>query len=237
MARVSITTLLIVLSILCNAEKLTLVSLEYEITVNSKYRFLVSVNYNFDEYPNTLTSTVLAKSRKGTPPKYQLLSTTTSVYKLEEKPTLSLQNTKIIQGETEIKQTTSADKSKGIKISLLISNASNSSKYEFLTNYVECFDIPSLLYFISDKEISSLKNLTLLYNSSLTNIYLTNLLEVDMTENIRNEFVKFKKISDLTVADKFKLNNVTFALFTNVQIEGRLVDAKVTSEKVIRNKD
>lgn len=229
---------LLVFPILGFSEKLVLVSLNYEVVVDGKYNFLTSINYDLGDYPSSLGSTTITKSLKGVPLKYQLTSTTVSKYLLTPFPRLYTYKAKLYQGNTEIVENMIVDQSKGTKVFISVKQGEKQFSTNLFTNYVECFDLPLVMFFISDKEVSKLSSSIVLYYSTfLTNVSLTNLSLVDEFGNVSDEFVKFKKISDLNVVDRFKLKNVILGVLTNVQVEGRLVDAKIVNQTELLKKN
>ncbi|MEN2998954.1 MAG: hypothetical protein ABDH28_07990 [Brevinematia bacterium] len=215
------------------AEDLVILSLNYEITVNGKYRFLTSVGYEWSEYPRILETKVLTKPLGTIPHKYQIISTTTSKSELKETPRLLSHNVRFIQGNTEILQSVRLDKNKGTEIKTLITHNFQTFETNLLTNYVECLDIPSLLMFISDKKLSGLQKLNIFYDSSFTNISPTNLTELGDFGIRKDNFVRLKEISGFMIVDKFTLKGVTIGVFTNVEVDGRLVDIKIADKSRI----
>ncbi len=207
-----------------------IVSMDYEVLIDGKYNFLTSINYDFGEYPKFLNATVVSKSLKGVPPRYQLSSTTVSKSYIDIYPKLYFYKVKFLQGNVEIIESAVFGENKNVEMSLYIKKGKGTFSTNFFTNHVECFDIPGLLFFISSNGVSNLKNFTVFYSMNFTNVYLTNLTEFDKFGNVSDEFVRFKKVGDLTVVDRFRLKNISVGLFTNVYIEGRLVDLKITKD-------
>lgn len=228
---------LIILGIVVNSfseERLLIVYMSYETFVNDKYGYLTGITYDYLDYPNSVTITTTTKSLKGVPPKYQISSTTTSKLYLDPSPKLYSQKVVFSQGNFESVEQVMLDQHKGTLIKASYSTPLKTFSTNFKTNFIDCFDIPSLLLFISDKKISDFPGFTLLVNSIFTNIYLTNITQVDEFGNIGKDFVRFKKVSDLNVVDRFRISDVIVGVFTNVSVEGRLVDIKIVRESDIK---
>lgn len=217
------------------AERLFIVYLAYETFINGKYGYLTGITYDYLDYPNSVNIVTITKSLRGVPPKYQIFSTTTSKFILTPSPRLYSQKINFSQGSFESLENVILDQHKGTLMRISYNTPLKTSSTNVRTNFIDCFDLPSLLLFIADKKISDFPSFTVYVNSTFTNIYLTNILQVDDFGNISGDFVKFKKVSDLTVVDRFRISGVVVGVFTNVSVEGRLVDVKVVRESDIKH--
>ncbi|MFN4244828.1 MAG: hypothetical protein ACK4F9_01585 [Brevinematia bacterium] len=233
--RVILSFLLFLCFLFAHAGNEFILSLDYQILVNEKYNLFVSINYDFSGYPEFIDSTVVSKSLKGVPLKYHISSITTSRYSNDIYPRLIFHKVNFLQGDLEVKQNTFFDKSKGIEVYSSFKKEGKFFTTNFSINYIECFDIPGLLFFISINGLSNVKSFCLFYSQSFTNIYLTNLSEFNKFGDLSDEFVRFKNVGGLTLVDRFKFSNVSIGIFTNAYVEGKLVDLKIIDRSELKN--
>ncbi|MCX8029268.1 MAG: hypothetical protein N2712_04645 [Brevinematales bacterium] len=205
-----------------------ILSLDYSVLVDGKYRYLTSVRYNYDEYPRYLTSEVLTKTLKGVPARYQITSTVTSKYSLGNTTNVLEQEFSLEFGDREIFGFLTNNNREGFRLDMFMNADDTTYVISISTNYMNFFDIPLFMFFISDKDLSKLSDFLVLYNLSFTNISLKKHMQFDSASISKRNFVKFKKISGFNVIDRFSFDKITLGLFTNIFVEGRLVDARIS---------
>jgi len=84
------------------------------------------------------------------------------------------------------------------------------------------FDVSSFVWSLSRGDLSG--NVNIYYGGEIKNISLTNFTSGYV---YGNSWVKVKRVSDLALIDRFFLKGVGIGKFTNVSVEGRLVDLKL----------
>ncbi len=100
-----------------------------------------------------------------------------------------------------------------------------SNELHFTNNGVQkVFDVSSLVWILSKEGLDG--NVNIYYNGEVKNISLTNSTSGYV---YGNNWMKVKKVSDLTLVDRFFLRGVVIGKFTNASVEGRLVDLKLIS--------
>ncbi|MGB9620871.1 MAG: hypothetical protein ACP5PT_07840 [Brevinematia bacterium] len=206
-------------------------SLDYATVVNEKYTFLTSIKYSYEEYPEFLYAEYVTKSLRGVPFKYDIGSSGFSKIFLRDGGYVVSYKVSFKQGDLRIKESFSNDKNKGFSLKISYSDGRITN---YSSEFIQVLDIPSLLFFLSKSDLDYVLNYNIFYGGSITNLYATNInsLEYSWDEEKKN-FLRFKKISDKLVIDRFRFEGVTLGIFTNATIEGRLFDAKVIYENMI----
>lgn len=208
-----------------------ILSLNYTTSVNNKYTFLTSIKYDYEEYPETLKTEFVTKSLKGVPYKYQINSSGNSITFLQGGGYIKNYKISFKQGDLEILENFSNDKHNGIKVKVSFKNG-NSTNYSL--DFDEVLDIPSILFFLSISNLKEILSYKVLYGGTITNLYVTNITSLEYRfDNEEKSFIRFKKISDKSVVDRFRIEGITIGVFTNATVEGRLVDARIINENVI----
>lgn len=218
------------------AENALLLSLKYEIIINSKHKLTTSIRYNYDEYPEYLLSETLTKSSKNTPPKLKITSTTISKYLLSKSPILVSQEIDFIQGDVRIISTSRLLNDSSLVANVIVfTNDKQVDTFSLTNKATNLYDIPIIIFLVSTNNLSSTSEIPIFYDNQITNISLKKTSST--SPNRPKEILKFKKISGLNVLDSFRVSNVVVGIFTNAYVEGKLVDLSIVRRSEVERKD
>lgn len=214
------------------AENALLFSLEYEIIVNSKHRFITSIRYDYDEYPKYLLSETLVKSSKNTPPKLKITSTTISKYSLSPNLNLVSQDIDFMQGDIRIVSTSKLlNNSLLITSGIVFTNQKEFSEVSLTNKAINFYDIPAIIFVVSTNDLSSVSEISIFYDNQITNASLKSISSDGSSRP--KEILKFKKISGLNILDSFRVSNVVVGIFTNAYVEGKLIDLRIVRKSEV----
>jgi hypothetical protein len=169
----------------------------YDIIINSKYKYQTVIKYDYENLKDGVVKSEVMTKPLKGTPPYLHIYSS---------------------------QTSSFDRSGNLQSSHIKFSHGDLEKEFSFTNEVnqKVYDLSSFVWVFSKNSLGN--SMYLLYGEILTNVSFTNSPNGYI---YGNNIIKVKRISELSVIDRFILKEVNIGKFTNAAAEGKLVDIRL----------